>query len=322
MTTTVAMISSRIARDVGVVELADRLDQVLADAAGADEAHHGGAAHVDLEAQQRVAGEVRQHLRQHREADRSDPARAGRSRTLDRLHVDVLDHLGEQLAERARRCGSRCASTPGIGPSPKATTKISAKTISGTVRQNSRKRRPQMRTTGAACQVGGASEAKAESRRSRRAACRDRRSAACRPAAAASSSRPQNHSARSVQTRAPVSSVGEMLAEVVREAVGYCRRTSRGSTSPAIAGEGQHRDNAELARRRATMRRRLADDGGAIGARSTCASCASGSAEDARRHRIMVLGCKLRRAEPAARGTAARSFGITDASSCAACRRT
>ena len=55
--------------DVGIVEFADRLHQVLADAAGADEAEHRRAAHVDLEAQQREAGEAGEHLRQCGEAD-------------------------------------------------------------------------------------------------------------------------------------------------------------------------------------------------------------------------------------------------------------
>ena len=90
-------------RDVGIVELADRLDQVLADAAGADEAHDGRFAHVDLEAQQRVAHEIRRDLRQRAVAHGDVPGRAGRRHALDRLHVDVLDDLGEQLAERAQR---------------------------------------------------------------------------------------------------------------------------------------------------------------------------------------------------------------------------
>ncbi len=66
-----------------------------------DEAHDAGAAHVDLEAQQPVGGEVS-----------TAPAAPPRSATvstqdapvarshLDRLHVDVLDHLGKELAER------------------------------------------------------------------------------------------------------------------------------------------------------------------------------------------------------------------------------
>ena len=98
---------------------------------------HRGAAHIDLEAQQRVAHEVGQHLRQHGVARHLRPAGAGGQRALDRLHVDVLDDLGELLAERAQRVDARRASTPGSGPSPKAMTKTSAKTSSGTVRQNS-----------------------------------------------------------------------------------------------------------------------------------------------------------------------------------------
>ena len=87
--------------DVGEVEFADGLDQVLADAAGADEAHDRGAADIDLEAQQRIAGEVRQHLRHDGEADDLPPAGAGRGQPVDRLHVDVLDHFGEELAHGA-----------------------------------------------------------------------------------------------------------------------------------------------------------------------------------------------------------------------------
>ena len=40
------------------------------------------------------------------------------------------------------------ASTPAIGPSPKAITNISAKTSSGTVRQSSQKRRTSIRSHG------------------------------------------------------------------------------------------------------------------------------------------------------------------------------
>src|SRR5712671_1485751 len=42
--------------DVGVVEFPDRNNQFLADASGADEAHHGSFPDIDLEAQQSVAG--------------------------------------------------------------------------------------------------------------------------------------------------------------------------------------------------------------------------------------------------------------------------
>src|SRR3954465_10255917 len=52
-------------RGQSIVEFPDRLDQVLADAAGPDEAEHGGAADIDLEAQQGVADEAGQHLWHH-----------------------------------------------------------------------------------------------------------------------------------------------------------------------------------------------------------------------------------------------------------------
>jgi hypothetical protein len=87
--------------DVGVVELADRLDELVADAAGADIAEHRGLAHVDLEAQDQVARKAGGHLRQHRKADRREPAAARGAHTLHRLHVDVLDQLIEELAGRA-----------------------------------------------------------------------------------------------------------------------------------------------------------------------------------------------------------------------------
>src|SRR6185437_3973220 len=89
--------------DVRIVELADRRNQFHPDAAGADKTHHRGAAHIDLEAQQRVAGKTGRDLRQHREAHRGDPARAGGAQAFDRLHVDILDHFGVLLAERADR---------------------------------------------------------------------------------------------------------------------------------------------------------------------------------------------------------------------------
>ncbi len=86
---------------IRVVELADGLDEILADAARADEAHDGRLAHVDLETQQGVAGEVRHDLRQRAETHGDMPGRAGRRHALDRLHVDILDDLGEQFGEHA-----------------------------------------------------------------------------------------------------------------------------------------------------------------------------------------------------------------------------
>ena len=89
--------------DVGIIEFADRDHEFLADAAGADEAHHRGLADIDLEAQQRVAGVAGGDLRQHGKAHAGQPARARRAHAFDRLHVGILDDLGEQFAERAGR---------------------------------------------------------------------------------------------------------------------------------------------------------------------------------------------------------------------------
>src|SRR5438132_4394942 len=61
--------------------------------------NHGRTTHVDLEPQQCVADEIRQYLRRYRETYLRDPAAAGRSKALDGPHVDILHHLGEQLAE-------------------------------------------------------------------------------------------------------------------------------------------------------------------------------------------------------------------------------
>ncbi len=86
---------------VGIIELAHGLDEVLPDTAGADEPHYGGAAHVDLEAQQRVGGEIGKNLRHRRVTDRLPARGAARDGALDRLHVDILDDLEKQLAQRA-----------------------------------------------------------------------------------------------------------------------------------------------------------------------------------------------------------------------------
>src|SRR3546814_10341949 len=75
--------------------------QLLADAAGADEADDRRGPDVDLEAQQRVAGEVRQDLRDDAVADLVEPGAAGGADALQRLVIDVLVDLGEQLAEGA-----------------------------------------------------------------------------------------------------------------------------------------------------------------------------------------------------------------------------
>ena len=54
------------------------------------------------------------------------------------------------------------ASTPAIGPSPKAITNISAKTSSGTVRQSSQKRRTAKRSQRLRADIGGGQEGEAK----------------------------------------------------------------------------------------------------------------------------------------------------------------
>src|SRR6266700_7224965 len=86
--------------DVRIIELADRNHELLPYAAGADKAHHGGFAHVDLEPEQCVARVTRDHLRQYGEPHAGEPTRAGRAHTLDRFHVDIFNVLGKLLATR------------------------------------------------------------------------------------------------------------------------------------------------------------------------------------------------------------------------------
>jgi hypothetical protein len=80
----------------------------LADAARPDKADHRRSAHIDLEPQQSVADEVRQHLRGYGEAHLREPAGPGRSDTFDGGHVDIFHHLGEQLAERTSGVDRYC----------------------------------------------------------------------------------------------------------------------------------------------------------------------------------------------------------------------
>src|SRR5262249_28814871 len=86
--------------DIGVVEFADGNKQVLADAAGANKADDRAGSYIDLEAQQRIAGEVRQRLRQRTKPHRVDKTSARGADPLDRIHVDVFEDFGEQLTER------------------------------------------------------------------------------------------------------------------------------------------------------------------------------------------------------------------------------
>src|SRR5262249_11030554 len=54
--------------DIGVIEFADRNEQVLADAASADKADDRAGPYVYFKTQQRIAGDIRQDLRQGTEA--------------------------------------------------------------------------------------------------------------------------------------------------------------------------------------------------------------------------------------------------------------
>src|SRR5262245_40238856 len=94
--------------DVAVVELTDGLEQILANAAGADEPHDGGTAHIDLEPEEAIAGEVRQDLRENREPHRLNPSCPSGDDTLDRLEVDVLDDFGKELTEGPGRVYGDC----------------------------------------------------------------------------------------------------------------------------------------------------------------------------------------------------------------------
>lgn len=79
----------------------DRQAEDLAYAATADGADNRRGAHVDLSPQQRVRDEVRQHLRQDREAHALQPAGTGGAQAFIRLHVGILDDFEEQLPKRA-----------------------------------------------------------------------------------------------------------------------------------------------------------------------------------------------------------------------------
>ena len=172
-------------RDVGVVELADRLDQVLADAAGADEAHDRCAAHVDLEAQQRVARRSSTAPAAPRRSAGST-ASSRRRRSRPRPASCRCSRPPRRTACRARPwCGSRWRARRASGRGRRRRRR-SARTRSPERCGRTRGSGGVQRIAAALRQVGGRRESTARSRRRRRAACRDRRSAASRRAAAAS----------------------------------------------------------------------------------------------------------------------------------------
>ncbi len=203
------------------------------------EAHHRGAAHVDLEAQQGVAHEVRDGLRQGAEAHGDRPRRAAGGDALDRLHVDVLDHLGEQLAERAHACGWRRLGRPATGPSPKAITNTRANTSSGTVRRtSSQKRRTDHAQPAAAAPRWPPRRSTSTNAERHPARCRHRPSAGSRRGSRSQRGRPQNHSATVGPDRAAVLEL-EQAHDVARESGGWCRTAS--ATRPGRDRRQHHR---------------------------------------------------------------------------------
>jgi len=83
----------------GLLELerADDLPQQLPDPSGAHQPDDGRGPHVAFEAVKRIADPERHHLRNDAIDDLLDAARAGGPDTLDRVRIDRLDRLGEQL---------------------------------------------------------------------------------------------------------------------------------------------------------------------------------------------------------------------------------
>src|SRR5690554_288425 len=77
------------------------LDQLEADAAGADRTQHRRCANVDLEPVEPVGDDHRHHLGQGSEPDLRDPAAPDARHGLHRPRVDALDGLGGELAEGA-----------------------------------------------------------------------------------------------------------------------------------------------------------------------------------------------------------------------------
>jgi hypothetical protein len=91
--------------------------QFLPDAARADEADDRRGAHVDLEAQHRVAEEVRHDLRHDPVGHLLEPVAADRRDPLDGPVRGVFVDLGKELAQRARRV-DRDGQNPRQRPDP------------------------------------------------------------------------------------------------------------------------------------------------------------------------------------------------------------
>jgi len=91
--------STRIRILVG--EQLHRADQFEADAARADHAQHRRHADVGFESIEHDANPGGHDLRQHAEHDALQGACAGRAQRIERTLVDLLDRLGEELAQHA-----------------------------------------------------------------------------------------------------------------------------------------------------------------------------------------------------------------------------
>ena len=103
--------------DVGVIEFADRDSMSSWPMPPAPtKPITAGAAHIDLEAQQRVAGEVRQHLRQHAQSAQSEPSLPPVDRTPSTGFMSMFSTTSANSLPSAPVVWIAMASTPGIGP--------------------------------------------------------------------------------------------------------------------------------------------------------------------------------------------------------------
>ena len=87
--------------DVLVIVEADGVVEFLADPAGPDETDDRGGADVELEPPQRIGREIRQDLRQHREADHLEPVAARCPDAFKLALIDVLVGFRVEFPHRA-----------------------------------------------------------------------------------------------------------------------------------------------------------------------------------------------------------------------------
>src|SRR5258706_2501591 len=125
---------------VGEIQKLDGGKEVVPDAARADESHDRRAAHVELEAPERIRQVVRHHLRQDREAHLLEPVAAGGAMP-SMGSVLMFSFTSAKSFPWAPIVWTVMARIPASGPMPNAMMKSSAQTISGTVRAISSTRR-------------------------------------------------------------------------------------------------------------------------------------------------------------------------------------